>query len=151
VLELEELEVAAHAAAARHRGREADLVEAVVDSHPHVVDVDRARGHLGQERERHEAVRDRRAERAGLCPLGVNVDPLVIAGRVGEEVDALLRDLDPVADRRVAADVTFDLGEGRVALHQFTQVMIGSHCSRSPWNRVEATSQSVSPCAARWT
>src|SRR6185312_7541251 len=57
-LELEKLEVAANAAAARHRRREADLVEAVVDPHPHIVDADRARGHLGQQRQRHEAVRD---------------------------------------------------------------------------------------------
>src|SRR3954469_9987871 len=97
-LELDQREVAAQAAAARHRRRETDLVEAVVDAHPYVAHLDRAGRHLGQQRERHEAVRDRRAERAGLRPLGIDVDPLVVAGRIGEQIDPLLRDLDPVAD-----------------------------------------------------
>ena len=38
---------------------------------------------------------DRRAEWAFLGALGIDVDPLVVAGRLGEGVDLLLRDLDP--------------------------------------------------------
>lgn len=50
-------------------------------------------------------MRDGRAERAVGGPLGVDVDPLVIAGRVGEEVDPVLFDGDPLADT--------DVGTGR--------------------------------------
>ena len=46
---------------------------------------------------------DRPAERAGLGPLGVDVDPLVVAGGVGEQVHPLLGDLDPVAVAEVLA------------------------------------------------
>ena len=38
---------------------------------------------------------DRRAERPGRGTLGVDVDPLVVAGRLGERVDLLLRHVDP--------------------------------------------------------
>ena len=44
-------------------------------------------------------MRDRRLERrlAGRAR-GVDVNPLVIAGRIGELLNAILRDLEPVAD-----------------------------------------------------
>ena len=48
-------------------------------------------------------MRDRGAEGAVLGALGVDVDPLVVVGRVGEEADALLRDLDPVGPAEVGA------------------------------------------------
>jgi hypothetical protein len=50
-------------------------------------------------------VRDRAAERR-LAPrtLRIDVNPLVIAGRVGETVDATLIDLDPAARERLGAD-----------------------------------------------
>ena len=37
-------------------------------------------------------------------PLDVDVDPLVVAGRVGEPVDAVLVDGDPVAGAELLAD-----------------------------------------------
>ena len=81
----------------RRRSGEADLVRPVVDAHRRA----RHPQELGQEqvrdRQRQVAVRDRAAERTVLRPLRVDVDPLVVAGRVGEAVDPLLGDLDPVA------------------------------------------------------
>src|SRR5689334_8387268 len=54
--------------------------------------------HRGQQAQREEAVRDRSAERAlALRALDVDVDPLVIAGQVGETVDHVLGDFDRVA------------------------------------------------------
>ncbi len=47
---------------------------------------------------------DRRPERPGLGPLDVDVDPLVVAGGVGELVDLVLGDLDAVAVAEVLAD-----------------------------------------------
>jgi hypothetical protein len=50
-------------------------------------------------------VRDRAAEGAlGRGALDVDVDPLVVTGRVGEQVDVLLGDLVPVAAAEVGAD-----------------------------------------------
>src|SRR6187402_609716 len=93
-LEPEELEAAAHPAAGGHRRREAHSIQAVVDTHSGIEDLHRRSTHLGQQGQGHEAVRDRRAERAGRGPLHVDVDPLVVVGGVGEELDPLLRDLD---------------------------------------------------------
>ena len=39
-----------------------------------------------------------------LARSAIDVDPLVVVGRVGEELDPLLGDLDPVADGDVLAD-----------------------------------------------
>ena len=36
-------------------------------------------------------------EGAGLCPLDVDVDPLVVIGGIGEAVDPVLGDLAPPA------------------------------------------------------
>ena len=38
----------------------------------------------------------------------IDVDPLVIAGRVGELIDARLRDLEPIAYRELLADARAD-------------------------------------------
>ena len=45
------------------------------------------------------------AEGTGLGPLDVDVDPLVVAGGVGELVHLLLGDLDVVAVAEVLADL----------------------------------------------
>ena len=47
----------------------------------------------------------------------VDVDPLVVAGRVGEEVHALLRDVDPVGPAEVPAGRAAQLVEGGEADH----------------------------------
>ena len=47
---------------------------------------------------------DRAAERTILRTLDVDVDPLVVARRLGEEVDPVLGDLDPVAVAEVLAE-----------------------------------------------
>ena len=47
---------------------------------------------------------DGAAERSGLGPLDVDVDPLVVAGGVGEQVDLLLGHLVPLAVAQVLAD-----------------------------------------------
>ena len=79
----------------------------------------------------------------GGNPLGVFLDGAAVQPGVRRR---MVVEVLAVVDRRL-----LELGDGLERAHQFTQVMIGSHCSRSPWNRVEATSQSVNPCAARWT
>jgi hypothetical protein len=48
-------------------------------------------------------VYDRAAEGAGLRALGVDVNPLVVAGDVGECVDSVLLDSYPLAAPQVAA------------------------------------------------
>src|SRR6185369_15161051 len=52
-------------------------------------------------------VRDRRFERRlDGGSRGIDVDPLRVAGGGGELIDALLRDLEPVADRDFLADAS---------------------------------------------
>jgi hypothetical protein len=53
-------------------------------------------GEVRQQRQREQPVGDRSAEGARGRALGVDVDPLVVLGRVGEEVHAVLRDLEPL-------------------------------------------------------
>ena len=93
------LGAAADPAADRHRAREADLAGAVVDAQPTPPAPAASSGQeaVGQ-RQGEVAVGDRPAERAlGVGPLHVDVDPLVVAGGLGEQVDLRLGDLDPVA------------------------------------------------------
>jgi len=53
-------------------------------------------------------VGDRPSERAFLVrALDVDVNPLVIAGRFREQIDALLRDVEPVAVAEVFTDDRF--------------------------------------------
>ena len=87
------------------RRREANAVEPVVDAHHGVGDLHQLLADRRHQRQREEAVRDRAAERRLLGPLDVDVDELVVVGRVGELVDARLGHLLPVgvADVRARA------------------------------------------------
>jgi hypothetical protein len=58
----------------------------------------------GEPRGGQEAVRDGAAERPGRGALGVDVDPLVVSGGVGEQGDLLLRDGVPAAVAEMRAD-----------------------------------------------
>ena len=76
---------------------EAHLVAAVVDAHRDAVDEeDLAEQYRGQ-RQGQVAVGDGPAEGAVLGRLGVDVDPLVVARGIGEEVDLCLVDEVPLA------------------------------------------------------
>jgi hypothetical protein len=79
----------------RHRRGEAGLVQPVVDRPDRVVDLEELDEEDRDEGQREVAVRDRSAERAGGGAFGVDVDPLVVAGRVGELADLLLGHLVP--------------------------------------------------------
>src|SRR3954447_336573 len=85
-----------------HRVDEPHLVEAVVDAHHDAVEalrrlLDRA-GQVREQRQRQEPVRDRHLPRRELrCLLRVDVDELVVDRDIRELVDAVLRDLEPVA------------------------------------------------------
>ena len=70
---------------------------------------------------------DRAAERPGLGPLDVDVDPLVVAGGVGELVDLVLGDLDVVAVAEVLADLGLE-----PSMPSMIVVMRGSLPTRQP-------------------
>src|SRR3954447_10478021 len=80
----------------RHGRREADLVEAVVEREREAFELEHLVVQVRAERQREVAVGDRAPERRVLRALDVHVDPLVVAGDVGERVDVLLCDLVPV-------------------------------------------------------
>ena len=91
-----------------HRGGKAQLVHAVVHLH-------RQTGHLvdllhqnGNQRQGEVAVGDRAAVGPGGRLLGVDVDPLVITRRVGEQIDLLLGDVVPVAVAEVLAELRLE-------------------------------------------
>ena len=73
-----------------------------------------------------------RAERPGGGALGVDVDPLVVAGGVGERVDPLLVDRDPVAVAEVLADGGLQLGESVKVAHRAAQPR-GPPATYSTW------------------
>src|SRR5438874_10048950 len=114
LLDRQQLRAQPDALADAHGGGEADLVQAVVDAHPAAqVDLDSAAtlAQLGDQRERQVAVGDRPAEEGPPGALGVDVDVLVVAGGVGEGVDALLGDLQPLAHAELLADQLLQLGD----------------------------------------
>ena len=63
-------------------------------------------------------MRDRGAIGAlGLGAFDVDVDPLMVAGDVGEVVDPLLADLQPVTDTEFASDQCLRVVDGGDDLH----------------------------------
>jgi len=88
----------------RHRRRESDLVAAVVDAELRVVDPDDLVEQDGCQRQREVPVRDGDAEGAVLGALGIDVDPLVVVGRVGEEVHPILGHRLPLGVAELRAD-----------------------------------------------
>ena len=62
-------------------------------------------------------MRDRAAERSGGGSLGVDVDPLVVVGGVGEGVHAFLVDGEPLGGAEVFADSAGDLLEAGEGAH----------------------------------
>src|SRR6266446_9337958 len=98
--------------AGRHRRDETQLVGAVVD---YVAIADDLISRFDFERryqaEREKAVRDGSAERAlTLRALDIDMDPLMIAGNIGELVDLVLCHLDRLAPAAVfGADLRFQL------------------------------------------
>src|SRR6185312_4576980 len=97
LLDLGEADLRLDAAAAWHRLREAHLVAAVIEPRRHLAYRIDAVEQARHQREGEEAMRDRRAEGRGLGALAIDMDPLVVAGRLGEAIDHLLGHLDPFA------------------------------------------------------
>ena len=73
----------------------------VVDRHLRLDAIDLLQQH-GKQGGGEPAVRDRRPERPVLCALGVDVDPLEVAGGASELVDPALVDEQPVAAPRTS-------------------------------------------------
>ena len=80
------VDVAADPGADPDRVGEADLVDAVVELGAGRLEGEDLAAEARDQRQREVAVRDGAAERAGRRALDVDVDPLVVAGRVGERV-----------------------------------------------------------------
>ena len=142
LVELDDLGAGADARARRHRGLEADLVPAGVDAEDEAARLDQLQAEAVDHRQRQVAVGDGAAERTlVLCPLDVDVDPLVVAGEVGEGVDVVLGDLAPLARPDLLADQLLDaldalyLGDrhARRSLHsQATNRTSSGGVSRAP-------------------
>src|SRR5207245_1911470 len=97
----------AHADARSGRARrdEANLVRAIVDAAAPLGDLEQGRGHSRDQGQGQVAVGDRLAAgHLALRTLDVDVDPLMISGRLGELVDHRLIDRDPVRRAELASD-----------------------------------------------
>jgi hypothetical protein len=116
VVDSDDVEERTNAAPAGDRRWEAHAVDAVVDEH----DAVRVRRHLVQQRhhqgEREKAVRNGRPEGPGRGRDGIDVDALPVLGRVGEQVDPLLVDLEPPAGAEAGADLDHDASPQRTML-----------------------------------
>jgi hypothetical protein len=64
-------------------------------------------------------VRDRRAERTGGRAFRVDMDPLVVAGALGEEVDLVLGDLVPAGVAQMGAHCGLEVGDAVEDPHAF--------------------------------
>ena len=87
-----------HTLAGEHRRRQAHAVQAVVDRHADAIDAQAGFRQLRQQRQGQVTVGD--GGLVGRFPagaLGIGVDPLLVAGGVGEALDAFLVDRQPVA------------------------------------------------------
>src|SRR4051812_4249509 len=105
LLDLGDLDVHPDPAAHGQRRGEADLVEPVVEDHAEALDHAHRPEQTGRHAEGEEAVLDGRPEGTLRGPLGVDVDPLLVAGQPGERRDLLLHDRLPVADADLLSDV----------------------------------------------
>ena len=68
---------------------------------------------MADQRQGQKAVGDRPTERARLCALDVDVNPLVVPGRFGEAVDLRLRDDVPARVAEVCPDQRRETGDRR--------------------------------------
>src|SRR5205814_7980987 len=119
----------------RHGVREPHLVAAVVQTALAAGDFEYSLSHARHEREREIAVRDRRAARhLTLGALDVHVDPLMIAGGIGELVDDRLVDRHPVGRSQLLADVLQQLG-GLLDGQRHAGSRSYIPCTSRPWKR----------------
>jgi len=95
----------------RHRCREAHPVQPVIDAHADALDAEQLAEHRDHQRQRQVAVGDRPAERSRSRRIEVDVDPLVVAGRVREGVDPLLCHLEPIRAPQLRAGTRLQLVE----------------------------------------
>ncbi len=102
---------AAYARVDRDGRREAELVGSVVHAERQALDVIDLLSEHRQQRQRQVAVGDGSAERALLGRLDVDVDPLLVSGRVGERVDLRLVDRVPVTRTDLFTDDCLELVE----------------------------------------
>ena len=100
----------------RHHIGEAHLVGAVIDAAADALHGQHARAQEGDERQGQVAVGDTNAERAAGGTHGIDMNPLVIARGIGEQIDLLLGDGEPVADGDLRAGALGDRhSRGRAA------------------------------------
>ena len=112
ILGVRDPDAAAQPRTGRHRGEIADTVCPVVQGALQPADARDRANELRRQCEREEAVSDGPVGRQfALGALDVDVDPLVVARRVGKPIDLLLRDLHPFAYADLAANGRLEIVE----------------------------------------
>ncbi|MNJ66924.1 hypothetical protein D3C77_630460 [compost metagenome] len=95
--------MAAHPCADPDRRRKAHLVAAIVHAHGQVVDAQQLHDEPAGQGLGQVAMGDAAAKRALRGAHGVDMDPLVVAGRLGEQIDPFLGHLQPFGMPQVQA------------------------------------------------
>src|SRR5579883_453217 len=91
------------AARANHRWK-ADLLDAIIDAHRDAAHLMKIRKEQVHERQCQVTMRDRGSIGTRFGALGVDVDPLMVAGCISEHIDPLLIDHEPVGRSEGHAD-----------------------------------------------
>ena len=124
----------------------ADLVDAVVELRARGLEAEDLGAEHRDQREGQVAVGDGPAERPGRRALDVDVDPLVVTGRLGEGVHAVLLDRQPVAGAEVLADGGGDVLEAGEGPHRGNLAGLrGSAACPSPPESPPPPSRSPAP------
>src|SRR6185295_4601551 len=98
---------------------------------------------MREQRQREKAVRDGAAIGRACGARPVDMDPLEVVDRLGEGVDALLRDLDPGRDRDLLADAVLERTDaGRVHFCTLRRML-----ATSSWRRRAPAGSALSSSA----
>src|SRR5579863_9816932 len=110
----------------RNRRGEPDLFGPVVDPHLRVAERHDLAQHEWKQRHRQIAVRHGRPEWTFGGSFGIDVDPLVVVGRIGEEIDPFLVDCVPWTRAEVALTCLLEFCERHRRRHAVTPSFVKS-------------------------
>src|SRR5271170_93056 len=121
------------ARAGRHLSGEAHSVRSVIEAARTLLDPVEGCSESRHQRQCQVAVGDRLAARhLALGALDIDMDPLMVAGRIGEFVDDCLVEGEPVADPNLLADILGEIGRPLDLYHTLSLSGICAESSMTP-------------------
>lgn len=104
----------ANSGSRRYRGNKTNSIQPVIDPHLKItLNLYGLMRQVAQQRQSEEAMGDSRPKlRFGPRALGIHMNPLIVVRQVGEAVDHVLCNLDPLANPNLPASQVFKLIDG---------------------------------------